>query len=84
MAQFLPQGLHNHSCLSQGAAMIAQGKDHLHIKSGQGAGGSGQDVAALLSPDAMTGVRFLCVNDLPQLEVLVPQVRALILSAIGG
>ncbi|MEQ6204386.1 hypothetical protein ABMC88_15205 [Sulfitobacter sp. HNIBRBA2951] len=84
VSQFLPQGLHNHFCLSQDAAVIVQGKDHLHIKSGQGAGGLGCDVAALLSPDALTGMRFLCVNDLPQLEVLVPQARALILSAVGG
>ena len=84
LAQFLPQGLHNHDCLSRDAAVIAALPDYLHITSGQGAGGSGAEVAALLAPDAMKGIRFLCVNDLPQLEALVPDARALIGAAIGG
>ena len=84
LAQFLPQGLHNHDCLSRDAAVIAEQPDYLHITSGQGAGGSGAEVAALLTPDAMEGVRFLCVNDLPQLEALVPDARRLIEMAIGG
>ena len=84
LAQFLPQGLHNHDCLSRDAAVIAAQPDYLHITSGQGAGGSGTEVADLLKPDAMKGIRFLCVNDLPQLETLVPDARMLIEAAIGG
>ena len=84
LAQFLPQGLHNHHCLSQDAAVIAAQPDYLHITSGQGAGSCGAQVAALLTPEALEGVRFLCVNDLPQLEALVPQARSLIEAAIGG
>lgn len=83
LRQFLPMGLHNHAMIASGDVAIARKCDHLHIKSGQGAGGSPETVRALLLPEAMTDIKFLCVNDLPQLEALLPDARALIARAIG-
>ena len=84
ISQFLPQGAHNHHCIATEQAVIAQEVDHLHIKSGQGNGEAPHSVRSLLQPEALAGIRFLCVNDLPQLEKLVPDARALINAAIGG
>jgi hypothetical protein len=83
LSQFLPQALHNHSCIADGQAVMAQDTDHLHIKSGQGAGAPPALTRALLLEDQLAGTRFLCVNDLPQLEMLVPDARRLISRAIG-
>jgi hypothetical protein len=86
LSQFLPQGLHNHHCIATSMAVIRSGRDHLHIKSGQGAGDAPAITRNLLLESALSEVRFLCVNDLPQLEALVPDARALIHRAIrnGG
>jgi len=84
LSQFLPQGLHNHHCIGAGLAMLRQQTEHLHIKSGQGAGNAPALTRGLLLAEAMAGVRFLCVNDLPQLEALVPDARALIDRVTGG
>ena len=82
--QFLPQGAHNHLCILQGQAVFAQAKDHLHIKSGQGAGDAPEVMRTLLEQVAQGPVKFLCVNDLPQLEALVPEARALIAQVVAG
>lgn len=84
ISQFLPQGLHNHTCIARGDAKIMHGRECLHITSGQGAGGAPQNVRQLLEADALARVKFLCVNDLPQLEDLLPDARILINDAIGG
>lgn len=81
--QFSPQGLHAHACIAAGEAVIQSARDHLHIRSGQGAGAPGEQTRALLTASALAGVKFLCVNDLPQLEALVPDARALISRAVG-
>ena len=83
LSQFLPQALHNHHCIAREQAVIAQGTDHLHIRSGQGTGRAPALTRALLLEDGLAETRFLCVNDLPQLEALVPDARRLIARAIG-
>jgi len=82
LSQFIPQGLHNHFCIASDLAVFRHGRDHLHIKSGQGAGDAPALTRDLLLESALGGVGFLCVNDLPQLEQLVPDARALIHRAI--
>ncbi len=84
LGQFFPPGLHNHACLASGQAVLTQARDHLHIASGQGAGAAPSGTRELLTQDALAQVKFLCVNDLPQLEKLVPEARTLIAQAIGG
>lgn len=82
--QFLPQGAHTHMSLRSGEFVQGSAIDHLHILSGQGAGQPSEKTRALLTAEGLRDVRFLCVNDLPQLEALIPDVRALIAQAVGG
>ncbi len=84
IGQFLPVGLHNHACIAAGTAVLHTTLDHLHIHSGQGLGLAPEITARLLEGIGAARIKFLCVNDLPQLERLVPEARALIEGAIGG
>lgn len=83
LSQFLPQGLHNHACIAAGQAVTQTRVDHLHIWSGQGTVPGDPDPRALLAGMQDAGVKFLCVNDLPQLEELVPDARAWIAAAVS-
>jgi hypothetical protein len=80
ISQFLPQGLHNHACIASGEVSFAPRKDHLHIKSGCAPDG----IAKRLADIPAKGIKFLCVNDLPQLEAAVAQASQLIEAAISG
>ncbi|RBP79584.1 hypothetical protein EBI01_15295 [Marinomonas rhizomae] len=82
--QFLPQGLHNHACIIGKEAKISAEDDHLHISSGQGKGQPSADTLALLTRAAEPNIKFLCVNDLPQLIEIIPNADELIAQAIGG
>lgn len=84
ISQFLPQGAHTHLSILSGDPVFSGGPDHRHIKSGQGAGTPPEQTRTLLTREALAGVKFLCVNDLPQLEALVPDARRLIAAATGG
>jgi len=83
IAQFLPQGLHNHACIGAGNAVIQTQKDHLHVKSGQGIGLDPSETWSLLQTAAAPEIKFLCINDLPQLEALIPNVREWLWSVVG-
>jgi hypothetical protein len=84
LSQFLPQGLHNHASLHAGDAIISAADDHLHITSGQGNGRPANETQTLLERATDPDIKFLCINDLPQLEALIPQTRDWITRAIGG
>ena len=84
LAQFFPQGLHNHACLRDQKAKVSTTVDHLHIISGQGKGQPPADTLALLSKATEPDIKFLCVNDLPQLVEIIPDARDWIAQAIGG
>lgn len=84
LAQFLPQGLHNHACIHDQEAKISLVDDHLHISSGQGKGQPASDTLALLSKAIDPGIKFLCVNDLPQLVEIIPNATEWLTQAIGG
>jgi hypothetical protein len=84
LSQFLPQGLHNHACIAAQKAAIQTSKDHIHIHSGQGIGLAPDETRAVLKRAADADIKFLCVNDLPQLEQVVPDARKWISEAIGG
>ena len=83
LSQFLPQGLHNHACINEGNAVFNLEKDYTHIWSGIGLTSSSGDTQALLKVASEHRVKFLCVNDLPQLEKIIPNARALITQAVG-
>lgn len=84
LAQFFPQGLHNHACIRDKEAKISLKDDHLHISSGQGKGQPPADTLALLTRATDPDIKFLCVNDLPQLVEIIPNAGELIAQAIGG
>ena len=82
--QFLPQGLHNHSCIAAGAAVLTTADDHLHVRVGAVGDYGAAAVSDYLRRAGKPGMKFLCVNDLPQVEAAVPETRAWIETAIGG
>ncbi len=84
LSQFLPQGLHNHASIAAQDAVLVPTRDHLHIKSGQGRDRCPTETVSLLGKAANSTFKFLCVNDLPQLELVVPDAREWISLAIGG
>ena len=84
LSQFLPQGLHNHACIADQDAVLNFSDDHLHIGSGQGNGSSPAETSTLLRSAINSNTKFLCVNDLPQLEELIPEARDWLSRAIGG
>lgn len=84
LSQFLPQGLHNHACIVARDAVIQTRVDHLHVHSGQGIGQPPAQTRARLGRALDPDIKFLCVNDLPQLEQVVPDARGWINQAVGG
>ena len=84
LTQCLPQGLHNHACIAAGDAILHTAEDHLHIRSGQGNHCSPDETWTLLQSVAQSEIKFLCVNDLPQLENLIPEAREWLSGVIGG
>ena len=83
--QFSPQSLHNHACILQKTGTLHPVKDHYHIYSGQGVGAADGTIPALLQTIKDTpDLRMLCVNDLPQLEALYPDIRRWLAQAVTG
>ena len=81
--QFLAQSLHNHACLASGNAAILDTKDYLHVAVGALNQWSVNDVHAYLGRAERHEIKFLCVNDLPEVERSFPNARAWIEEAIG-
>lgn len=84
LSQFLPQGLHNHACIADDDAVLNFAADHVHIRSGQGNAVPAIETRTLLQNVTTSDIKFLCVNDLPQLEQVVPDARDYLTRAIGG
>ncbi|MBC7522741.1 MAG: Stealth CR1 domain-containing protein [Sandarakinorhabdus sp.] len=82
-AQFLPQGLHNHACITAGIAVIETADDHLHLRTGAIADYPLADVGAYLRRALDPAMKFLCINDMPQLEAAIPDMRDWIERAIA-
>jgi len=82
--QFLPQSLHNHACLADGRATILDTRDYLHVAVGELDQWSAADVHRYLGTAARQAIKFLCVNDLPEVERTFPEARLWIEEAIGG
>jgi Stealth protein CR2, conserved region 2/Stealth protein CR1, conserved region 1 len=82
--QFVAQSLHNHACLTADNAAILDTVDYLHVAVGAFATWTADDVHAFLASAERHAVKFLCVNDLPEVERNFPAARAWIEGAIGG
>lgn len=84
IGQFLPQALHNHVCIAAGACVLTDADDHLHLRTGAVADYPVADVRAYLRRATRPGMKFLCINDLPQVEAAIPETRDWIEAAIGN
>lgn len=84
VSQFLPQGLHNHACIAAGVAVLHTGEDHLHLRTGAVLDYPLPQVRAYLARACQPQFKFLCVNDLPQVEAAIPDTRAWIERAIAA
>lgn len=84
VSQFLPQGLHNHACIAAGEAVLHTGEDHLHLRTGAVHDYPLPHVLAYLARALQPQFKFLCVNDLPQVEAAIPETRGWIERAIAA
>lgn len=82
--QFLPQTLHNHACIAAGACVLETAPDYLHLRSGAVLDLPLPDVRRYLRRALRSDIKFLCVNDLPQLEAAMPDTRHWIERAISA
>ena len=84
VGQFSPQGLHNHASIAAGEWVMATADDHLHVRTGAVADYPVAEVRAYLRRALRPEIKFLCVNDLPQVEAVIPETRDWISAAVGG
>jgi hypothetical protein len=84
LSQFQPVALHNHLSIRAGAFVAQTRRDHLHLRSGAVIDFPPEEVRAYLSRATAPGSKFLCVNDLPQVEAAFPETRAWLERAIGA
>jgi hypothetical protein len=84
VGQFLPQALHNHACIRDGMAVLHGIDDHLHLRTGAVTDYPLPAVRDYLARALQPQFKFLCVNDLPQVEAAIPDTRDWIERAIGG
>ena len=84
VSQFQPQGLHNGACIKAEACIIQTAQDHLHLRTGALDDYPLDDVRAYLHKALAPEIKFLCVNDLTQIEGAIPDARDWIEAAIGS
>jgi Stealth protein CR2, conserved region 2/Stealth protein CR1, conserved region 1 len=83
VSQFQPQGLHNSACLKAGTCKIAEARDYLHLRTGAVEDYPLQYVRDYLRMALTPEIKFLCVNDLTQVEAAISDTRDWIEAAIG-
>lgn len=81
--QFLPQSLYSHTCLKDGLGRIETTSDYLHIAVGALDRLSSDDVYGFLTGEERRSIKFLCINDLPEVEKRFPNVQDWIEEAIA-
>jgi Stealth protein CR2, conserved region 2/Stealth protein CR1, conserved region 1 len=84
LSQFVPQSLHNHACILDGQFVIETAEDHLHLRTGAVLDYPLEDVRAYLRKALEPQFKFLCINDLPQLENAISDTRDWIERAIAS
>ncbi len=84
VSQFLPQGLHNHTSIGAGGAVLQTAADHLHLRTGAVHDYPLPRVRAYLARALQPQFKFLCVNDLPQVEAAIPETRDWLERAIAA
>ncbi len=84
IGQFLPQTLHNHACIAANDCVLQTVADHLHLRSGAVLDLPLADVRRYLKTALRPEIKFLCVNDLQQVEAAIPDTRRWIERAIAA
>lgn len=84
VSQFLPQCLHNHACIASGNVVLQTAEDHLHLRTGAVLDYPLPHVRAYLARALQPQFKFLCINDLPQVEAAIPDTRDWIERAIAA
>lgn len=82
-AQFLPQSLHNHHCVKNGLGRIHEPRDHIHVTANESVQWTAQQINRFLSSVDKDSIKFLCINDLPELERQFSDTHSWIETAIG-
>ena len=83
--QFSIQGLYNHDCIRKSDARIIPNKDYLHIHSGQETVTPSREMENIFQNFSRdTKIKFLCINDLPKLELAYPNTRNWLSDVVGG
>lgn len=83
VSQFQPQSLHNGACLQSGVFAMQTEPDHLHVRTGAVDDYPLTKVRAYLRQALTPKIKFLCVNDLNQIETAIPDARDWIEAAIA-
>lgn len=83
LTQFQPMALHNHTAIRAGNYANPPTRDYQHMRAGAVIDFAPEQMRARLRRALAGGTKFLCVNDLPELESLVPDTREWIERAIG-
>ena len=81
--QFLPQSLHNHHCIKNGLGRIHGAPDHIHVAANASGQWTVPQVEEFLQSAEWENIKFLCVNDLPEVERRFPNAHRWIKTAIG-
>ena len=84
LSQFQPMALHNHVCIRNGNHITPENMDYLHLRSGAVIDFPIEAVQAYLRRSVLPEAKFLCVNDLPQVEQALPDARYWIERAISA
>jgi hypothetical protein len=84
VSQFLPQCLHNHACIAAGDAVLHAAEDYLHLRTGAVHDYPLPHVLEYLARALQPQFKFLCVNDLPEVEAAIPDTRDWIERAIAA
>ena len=84
ISQVSPTALHNLHLFKSGQARLLEAPDHVHFYSGIGAQNDEDTLAKRLRALRSPRTKIICVNDMPQLETLRPDFRALLNSALFG
>jgi Stealth protein CR2, conserved region 2/Stealth protein CR1, conserved region 1 len=83
ISQFQPQSLHNGACIEAGTYRFAPFVDYLHLRTGALEDYGLGDVRAYLRKALNPAIKFLCINDLRQVEAAIPDARDWIEAAIA-
>ena len=83
ISQFLPQSLHNHYCIKNGLGHVMEQRDYIHVSPDNIVQLDAVNVTGYLNSPEWEKIKFLCINDLPQLEDKFPDAHMWIETAIG-